>query len=671
MSKRSIASISTAQAVDREAPEAPGDASENALKNPRLVSSSQALSHTSLARRRITSCAACRKQKIKCELLTERPPCERCKRRNIECVINTGLRNSILDQRQLAVLGRDLSKVHATLETVCQQLGLELPKPLESAALSSISTGPGVQDGDLDDGEDGLYEPSQHNSPSAVPAPIDANLTKPESEPSAQGPAAASASRSYKKPDIVSKGLITIEDAEVLVNHYFVEMDPILYGFAKTHSTTHSVRDGSPALIAAICTVSSLHLVDYGHLFETCYREYRHVIATTLFERQDVEHIRALLIGSFWLPGASRILLCDAVRRAGDVRLHRHIFKAISGLSNTFPSPNHGNIDQDQSRDCVRLWYGMFMSDQHQAILNNRESLLPLHLDVLERRREYMESEACTNHDQRLVAQSSLLLAMARIKRTFGSEYPTPVPESRAAKFLKFSAELDAWIDEFRPKFHASPEMGKFPPLAYQLHYLFGKLYLGHHVFRGLQGRMISDALLEAARMAYDAAVAIFRMILDADGLLSNLWRVPSYIHIMISFAGHLLLELCIKHRDQLEINVEQDYRMLNAVVSALINIRLNSAHPLRRVANGLQKRLFEFAVQYGKESLADSGADWPRQRGKDAGMTASASAGDVAAQEPPGPLFEMGATGMPNEFFFTDFSDFTFQEPSMDFMGV
>lgn len=36
---------------------------------------------------------------IKCELLADGPPCERCKRKNIECIINTGLRNSILDQR--------------------------------------------------------------------------------------------------------------------------------------------------------------------------------------------------------------------------------------------------------------------------------------------------------------------------------------------------------------------------------------------------------------------------------------------------------------------------------------------------------------------------------------------------------------------------------------------
>lgn len=356
--------------------------------------------------------------------------------------------------RQLAVLGRDLSKVHSTLEAVCHQLGIELPKPLESTALGNVSTGVGVQDGDLDDGEDGLYEPSQHNSPSAVSAPINAYL---ESDAAAQGgPNTAMNSRLYKKPDLISKGLISFDDAEVLANHYFVEMDHILYGFVRAHKTIHGLRDASPTLVSAICTVAALHLADYGHLFDVCYREYRQVVSAALFEKQDIEHIRALLIGSFWLPGASRILLCDAVRRAGDVRLHRYIVKAIDANSNNPLSPSNSSIDQAESRDRVRLWYGIFMSDQHQAILNNRECLLSLHLDVLERRDEYLESEACSDHDLRLVAQSALLLIMARMKRKFGSEYPIPVPESRAIDFPEFSAQLDEWIEKFRPRFRRS-----------------------------------------------------------------------------------------------------------------------------------------------------------------------------------------------------------------------
>ncbi|KAK2611990.1 hypothetical protein QQS21_001955 [Conoideocrella luteorostrata] len=669
MPKRFISSISSAE-LEGSASASLVEASDNARKTPRSIAASQP--HAIAAKRRVTSCAACRKQKIKCELPTERPPCERCKRRNIECVINTGLRNSILDQRQLAVLGRDLSKVHGTLELVCKQLGVELPKPLESA-LNSLSAGAGIQDGLMDDGEDGLYEPAQQNSPTAVQAPIDAYLTQQEvTPPGGQSQNLALASRLYKKPDLISKDLITLEDAEILVNHYFIELDPIVYGFVKTHKTIHGLREASPALIAAVCTVGALHHVDRGHLFETCYREYRHVISSTLFERQDIEHIRALCVGSFWLPGSSRILLCDAVRRAGDVRLHRYILKAIHDMADTAFSPSNGSASQSESRDRVRLWYGLFMCDQHQSILNNRESLLPIHLEVLERRGEYLDSDACIHHDLRLVAQSSLLLIMARMKRTFGSEYAAPVAESRAPEFPEFSRELDEWIDRFEPKFHPGPEMGKFPSLAFRLHYHFAKLYLGHNVFRGLQGNTIPNSLLPAARMAYDSAVAIFRMILEADGLLSNLWKVPSYIHIMISFAGHLLLELCVKHREQLNINVEEDYRILDAVVSALTNIRLVSSHPLIRVATGLRKRLFDFAALYGKESLAENGEVCSQRRENSTHVATSAAPYNMPPElAKPGPSLDMDAMAMPNEFFFMDFNDFTFQDASTDFPGI
>jgi hypothetical protein len=264
-----------------------------------------------------------------------------------------------------------------------------------------------------------------------------------------------------KKPDLISKGLISLQDAEVLANHYFVEMDPILFGFVKDHHTIQGLRAASPTLVAGICTVAALHLTDYGHLFERCYREYRHMVSASLFEKSDVEHIRALLIGSFWLPGASRILLCDAVRRAGDARLYRHISKAIDGMPQNSSTPSSTGSNQAEYRDRVRLCYGMLMSDQHQSILNNRHAFLPLNLEVVKRREEYLEGEDAINHDLRLVAHFSLLLIMSKMKRTFGSECATPVPASAAPKFHDFSAELKEWIDKFRPRFR------EFHPLSF------------------------------------------------------------------------------------------------------------------------------------------------------------------------------------------------------------
>ncbi|GAO17437.1 hypothetical protein UVI_02052220 [Ustilaginoidea virens] len=536
------------------------------------------------------------------------------------------------------------------MEMVCERLGLDLPQPLESAH-SNLSTNTAIQDGESDDGEEGLYEPAQIDAPTTVVAPIDAYLSKQESPSSGQGQAVAAVSLQHRKPDLISKGLVTFGDADVLAKHYIVELDHIVYGFVRDHKTIHSLRDASAALIAVICTVASLHHVDYGHLFETCYREYRHVISSTLFEKQDVEHIRALCIGSFWLPGSSRILLCDAVRRAGDLRLHRHILKTINLTASCSLSPRTGiTTDQAESRDRVRLWYGLFMCDQHQSILSNRESLLPLHLDVLEKREEYLKSDASINHDLRLVAQSSLLLIMARIKREFGSEYTAQVPESIAPEFLKFSAELDEWIEKYRPRFHPDIEMGKYPSLAFRLHYLFAKLYLGHKVFRGLQGNAFANTFLAAASLAHESAEGIFHMILEEDGLLKNLWKVPSYVHIMISFAGHLLLELCVKYRKPLGIDVKENYRILNDVVSAMRDIRLTCSHPLARVIMGLQKRLFDFTALYGRENLSEVAE--PDLQEKNVGFT-----GGLPQNAP---ICDDVVTDMVNESLFTGLGDFT-----------
>jgi hypothetical protein len=41
--------------------------------------------------RKITACVACRKQKIKCNMADSNPPCNRCKKRGLPCVVNRSL----------------------------------------------------------------------------------------------------------------------------------------------------------------------------------------------------------------------------------------------------------------------------------------------------------------------------------------------------------------------------------------------------------------------------------------------------------------------------------------------------------------------------------------------------------------------------------------------------
>ncbi|PHH61471.1 hypothetical protein CDD81_318 [Ophiocordyceps australis] len=630
-------------------------------------------------RRRITSCAACRKQKIKCELLSDEPPCERCRRKGIECIINTGLRNSILDQRQLSALRRDLGHLHSALDRVCHHLSIDAPPALETpSSLGDSAVSQLINDSaDYDDAS--LYQSSPQHSPTAVHAPMDAYLVprrSPDTSPAnplsqATGFHSQSSSQLLSKPrgrhgkrppDLVSKGLITFEEADTLVQSYLTLLDPILYGLAGDLATTQSVRDASPALLAVMCTVASLNNIDNERLYHICYQEFRNLVMMALFEKRDVEHIRALAIGTFWLPDASRILLGDAVRRAADTRIYRQITRVLKNMSTA--SSDSEPVPAD-ALDRVRLWYALFICDQHLSVLHNRDRLMPRRKDVLDARKTFLTVTGRNMRDTRLVSQVSILLIMSRIKDAFGSEYPTPVSVTQSSQIEQFTKEIDSWYSCTCTIYEKKLSPEDLVLTGFPMHHHFAKLYLGQHVLRGLQpDHAIPGPLLAAATMAYDSSVRIFELIDQHNGLCSKLGSVPTYVLVMVSFAGHLLLEMCLKHRQQLRINVESDYRLINSVVDSIRAMRTAQQHPLRRVAESLSKRLAEFAAAYGQELLTDS-ASTPSEATKR--MTAQLDIPVDGVQDQSQCVFDLDSTMMLDSLSFTDFGSFNFGVPFPD----
>lgn len=49
--------------------------------------------------RKITACAACRKNKIRCDMPEEGPPCVRCHRRGLSCVLSRSLQSLLEDMK--------------------------------------------------------------------------------------------------------------------------------------------------------------------------------------------------------------------------------------------------------------------------------------------------------------------------------------------------------------------------------------------------------------------------------------------------------------------------------------------------------------------------------------------------------------------------------------------
>lgn len=333
---------------------------------------------------------------------------------------------------------------------MCQRLDLEAPEPLQSRrdAHSSVLQ---PSDGEYDNEDNGVCELSPPTSPSAVKAPIDSYLTSlQDTSPNGTSPHKTRRD-TLGSGDLISKGKVTLESADLLVQYYLNHLDRFLYSIAGRYKGLEDVRKASPTLLAAMCTVSAFQRSESRELFDICNREYRQLVSTALFEKRNVEFIRALCIGSFWLPNASRILSGDAIRRSADCRLHRN-FHRLAGQMARLSAPDSEQATTD-AVDRVRLWYLLFVCDQQLAILHNRDCVMHPEKENIEGRDLLLSQAKPSNEDVRLVSQVSLLVIMGQIKSVLGSDEMTPVPKPLAVQLNHFSRELDQWYSRFSPLF--------------------------------------------------------------------------------------------------------------------------------------------------------------------------------------------------------------------------
>ncbi|OJJ48180.1 hypothetical protein ASPZODRAFT_1536236 [Penicilliopsis zonata CBS 506.65] len=602
--------------------------------------------------------------------MTDGPPCVRCRRRSLSCVLNKSLQSLVEEVKNTELLQTDIRSIHETLEAICRHLNLHRPKPLVSTADTDRAEEheDGHSDNERDQHDLSGCEVSPPDTPSAVQAPIHtfldiAKLGSPGSSENTPPSAARPRRRSIVPQDLVSKGVISLAVAEILVDRYFTQLDPYVYGICSGFNNFQQLRTTSPVLFAAICTVSALHDPHGQQVYEACNREFRRLVARSLFEKHDTEYVRALCICSFWLSDASRILSSDAIRRAADMRLHRsfeHLW---------VPSSSHlplGTPPSTEVKDRVRLWYLIFISDEHLSILHNRDPLLRSDKEIATSWESYLKRDDASDSDVRLVSQVALLLIMSQVRDLLGSDQETRLPHVLVNQIVQSSRQLDKWFTKFSALFKPDPYIGDFPKRGLQLHYQFGKLYLGHQVFKGLNGEPIPSPFLTAASMAHDAAVAIFEMIMNEEPLQRSLVGMPHYFHIMIAFAGHFLLEVTKNYAVQLGIQPAHNFELIRKVLDRFRGTQCIAQHPIWRMTPGLERKLLDCMTSI-------SGGNVHIDHGLSV-MTSSEGMGYPArsAERPIHGPFTFPGDNLVNsmdDFLLTDLGEFTF--PGMMSNGV
>ncbi|KAG4428916.1 hypothetical protein IFR05_015603 [Cadophora sp. M221] len=466
---------------------------------------------------------------------------------------------------------------------------LSMPELLRSNGDFSSSPVPHLPNGQSDDpgpsfennGDSWNPISSDDRGPAAVPASFVSEVTQ-----------HSPTSRRYpKRPalDIISRGIVTLDQAQMLFNVYITKHDNYIYGVLEQSSTFVSVRSSSSLLLAAICAVVSLHVVSTDIPHEKCYEEFIRLSSSQLFSNgNSLQDVRALCIGAFWLPEISWTLVGNAVRVATEMQLHRAYRGAISGDRKAYVA--------------ARLYYLVHVCDHQFSIAYGRPPLTGEY-EAVKAVDQFMACPFSTEDDGRLISQVKLWTTSSAVFSTFGTDTRHAMGDSDIGKFMKFNLALDTWRLNWSEKLKPHATIGNYPRKGVGLHYHFAKLYLCSHAFRGVSteavasGAALSAEMRETADSAVLSATAILRSINTDDEFQSFMSNLPLYFDTMIAFASIFLFRISTSYSHVIQVDAVEIMKLLRESIVVLERIAsaIRPIHLLARITEGLRRLLEQF----------------------------------------------------------------------------
>ena len=386
--------------------------------------------------------------------------------------------------------------------------------------------------------------------------------------------------------DIISRGIISLEDAQRYFEKYQNRLDHFLYRIlADGTRTLDSVREASPLLTAAVCTVGALHLASKD--FDPCYQESRSISATQSFSKTNtVDDVRALCIGAFWLSDLSWALASAAVRIALELQLHKSFLK----------------LGDRQHYLRARLYFLVYACDHHFSVFYGRPPMTT-ECEAARGVRKLLDCEYATEDDARLVSQVLRWNISSQVFHTFGVDVDKPLSDSEIPHVRRLSIAMDSLRAEWADRFIHNMHVGNYPRKGVGMQYHFAKLYLYSHAFRGagsggdpINSRSHDAAmdLEEIANTAVLSALSILRAVVVDTEIQTFLDGLPTYFDIMIAFAVVFLLKVSIKFSASVRLDVEETKRLVGELVVILkrVTSTMHPRHLLVSITKGIDNLL-------------------------------------------------------------------------------
>lgn len=477
---------------------------------------------------------------------------------------NYGLKRDYLTiQRVSQTVAHDLEQMHTFLKQVAHKLDLELPPLMTSTTESN-----GAHKDESPNHSKGHHVPSRDNSPKAMSedeglpyVPIHSLYALTQLR-ALRSPDDQESQRGQGLDDFISRGSISLSDAERLFVFYRDRLDPYIYAIGCPYKSLHELRQKSQFLLVATLTVAALHDHKSDALYPICSSEFRRQVETSVFERRlDRDYLRALCVGSYWLSDLSWMLSGYAIRRAAEFGLHNSYDRAIENESK-------------EDADCARLWYILYVCDQQLATLYGRPSIVQEDSSI-QGVTNFLHSTVANEEDRRLLSQVASVSILRSIRELFSINKGKPLPRMHLNHISHFRKQLDQWFEHWtkelpgKPPIFESPYrnevliisnleqwpgIGRFPRKGVILHYNFAQLYLYSHIFRGLsKDDPIPHYFLDCALKAISTATTIIDKFLNDPDVAVGIVGMPSYVHSMTAFACMFLTKVAMKYDDLIE----------------------------------------------------------------------------------------------------------------------
>lgn len=351
-------------------------------------------------------------------------------------------------------------------------------------------------------------------------------------------------------PDLISQGVIPLEEAEFLFAHYRDCINPLLWdGMLCAHRTLQEVRQSSSLLVTVVLTVAALHIPNREASLHAAYSAFISLMrGSCLLRCQNLDIIRALCIGAFYLTSLSWALCSRAVRVATEMNLHKSSLEFARGSLKSY--------------ERVRLWYVLYVCDHQFALAYGRPPLM--HEDAAIRNAEKLLTSGLSSRgDHSVVAQVKLFRILASAYFMYGCDADLELGGRDFEKLREFNLSADQWRVEYQSRESTSsstaPRDGcTLPPKVNVLYYHLARFQLNSVSLRGISGKGTASSSdnnagldmnwerQEASNTAISAALNTARLIIDDANLQKALVGLPIFTHAMVAVCASFLLKMAV-----------------------------------------------------------------------------------------------------------------------------